>query len=71
MVHITEGLIKRQPQKSKQDKMPDAHLGNGSNEEIGTIREHESHAPSPSANPEERCKYLILTGESENLRLSY
>ena len=80
-VYITEELIRRQgPQRSWQDRIPDTHLDNGSNEERETIREHEgfnrrpqrsripdahlrktireheSHAPSPSANPKERIK---------------
>ena len=53
MVHITEGLVRR-PQRSWQDRIPGAHL---CNEERETIREHESHAPSPSANPKERYKF--------------
>ena len=56
MVYITEGLVRR-PQKSWQDRIPDAHLDNGSNEERETVREHESHALSPSANPKERHKF--------------
>ena len=53
VVYITEELARR-PQRSWQDRIPDTHLDNGSNEERETIREHEGHAPSPSANPKER-----------------
>ena len=56
VVPITERLTRR-PQRSWQDRILDAHLGNGSNEERETIREHESHAPSPSAYPKERYKF--------------
>ena len=49
-VVYTEGLVRR-PQRSWQDRKPDTHV---SNEEKETIREHEGHAPSPSANPKER-----------------
>ena len=52
-VVYTEGLVRR-PQRSWQDRKPDTHVGYGSNEEKETIREHEGHAPSPSANPKER-----------------
>ena len=63
MAYTTEGLIRR-PQRSWQDRIPDAHLGNGSNEERETIREHEGHASSsPSEKPKERHKFK-LTGES-------
>ena len=64
VVYITEGLARR-PQKSWQDRIPDTHVGYGSNEERETIREYEglNRRPQRSRIPDAHLRETIREHE--------